>query len=330
MRRRKARAALALCTAVAALCVAPSAASAAGASLNILTLGKDPRAGFTLEGRNGYTISVRGLPHRVFLSVTRGDADAIYIARGRTTRRRIEARFGDLGRVAVRFKPSRRVKRRQPPGRCRGRDRVTRFGVWVGRIEFVGEHAYTGVDALRARGSIRTFPRWRCPRPPSAKGFDPSSIFRGLEWTQLSATNLQETVNFGATRIDFPGMGALVLFSATASERRPSMQILRSASTVSRPRTFALARDLDSATVTPPAPFRGEAAFDRSDFRQSPYSPTWTGPLSVSLPGLPNLALTGPTFTARLLQFDLARLLTAGQPHFLEAPLRGFEPRFPD
>jgi hypothetical protein len=53
---------------------------------------------------------------------------------------------------------------------------------------------------------------------------------------------------------------------------------------------------LTDATVEPPAPFEGSAAFHL----ESPTQASWTGDLSVDLPGIGKVALAGPGTSADL------------------------------
>jgi hypothetical protein len=75
------------------------------------------------------------------------------------------------------------------------------------------------------------------------------------------------------------------------------MKISRNAVVRGLPDDGALTPKKRGAIVLdPPPPFAGSASF--RDPASGP--PSWTGPLSVSLPGAPAVQLAGPNFSARL------------------------------
>ena len=61
-------------------------------------------------------------------------------------------------------------------------------------------------------------------------------------------------------------------------------------------KSFAVNEALTGATIAPPEPFHGKGAYRAA----SDGTTTWTGPLSVSFPGVPRLPLTGEAFKATL------------------------------
>ena len=103
-----------------ALLALTATATAAGASKQGLQL--------HLTAGNGYQIVVAGHGATAFLTVSRPhrafgprQSFSTYIARARVGASRIEAGFGDLGRVAMRFDPSGRVVRGRSGPDCTGR-----------------------------------------------------------------------------------------------------------------------------------------------------------------------------------------------------------------
>jgi hypothetical protein len=92
-------------------------------------------------------------------------------------------------------------------------------------------------------------------------------------------------------------IGATTLFAAVNEESLGSMARMRFAlTTAPSKKAFALNEALTEATIMPPAPFHGEGTYRAA----SDGTTTWTGPLSVSLPGAPRLPLTGAEFKATL------------------------------
>jgi hypothetical protein len=94
-----------------------------------------------------------------------------------------------------------------------------------------------------------------------------------------------------------------VEFTAEADEKIEDVSVRRSVTELAPVASFVVSPHLRRATVTPPAPFSGTATFERHG-KSMP--PSWTGSLSVSFPGRPNLPLTGPRF----------RFVTLGQSRY--------------
>ena len=259
-----------------------------------------PRAEFTLRATNGYKVFVEGSGSQVALIVKGHGGSATYSVKGRASNRRLKARFGDLGRIAVRFQPRGKPKRLAPPQRCKGRDRTLSEGVFTGAISFNGEHGYTRVTKTRAPGSVRSSQAWRCKGGEgSGRGAGERTGVGSLPpgTAVLGAFTPNSRVVFAAVLIGGPENPDTSLFLAGTTERLGAMRIGRFAlAFFVRPRAFAVAPELAEATVQPPKPFSGSA-----DYVRGPDGATgWSGPLAVHLPGAGQVALTGPSFTAEL------------------------------
>ncbi len=256
--------------------------------------GSGLQAGFSLKSSAGDAVYVNGSGGEVVLTVIDGSAIAIYTVAGRVSTRGIWARFGHLGRIAVRFQPSGHFIRQSPSTRCTGKARITRFGVFTGTIRFTGEHGYAKVSALQARGRTHAPWHWRC-RPRHGRECTPSGD-GPEESVLLGVDSRSQERSFVATANRFPEVPHSTGFFASASEMRGRMRVERFALARGPERTFTFADDLTMATVAPPPPFEGSATFQRNP----DHSISWRGSLRVSLPGAPHLALTGPAFDASL------------------------------
>lgn len=282
--------------ALVALSVSPAAQAASAAVQSKVTATLAPQAEFSLDTSNGYSVSVEGTGRKVWLTVDRGFGSATYLTRGTAWSGGIRARFGHFGRVSVRFGPSGKVSRQRPPKRCKGRAAIVRTGVFVGTIRFKGEDGYISIDARRAKGRSSTLPRWRCKGPGGAARVSARSKQGGFETAELKATTAHERIAFGALGFRLRGEVSLTFFIAATDERRGSVRIARFALVPSgRARTFPFHRATRSVTVRPPKPFHGSATFERN----ADGSASWSGSLSVSLPGA-TVDLTGPAFKAKL------------------------------
>lgn len=261
---------------------------------------------FTLRGSNGYRITVsadpEGVDSSVQLTVEGHSGVALYIAPGHVTPNTIRARFGRLGRISVRFKPSGRQRHVKVRKKCfRDRPPVvsSRLGNFVGTIRFRGERGYTRVSAHRAQGGIgdplaNTSKKHGCEFHESS-----AERKRELESVSLEASPPGGRVSFFAGRLfgsrpplapsgAAPGKDQY-LFLAGEAEKTGQMRILRFAAALGGSETFVFDESLASATVSPPFPFTGSGSF----LRNPDGSTSWTGTLAVSLPGLGSVQLTG-------------------------------------
>jgi hypothetical protein len=274
--------------------LAPPAADAAAGPSSETAKKLAPQALLALNAGDGYLLSIEGTGRTVSLTVERRLSLATYVARGRASRGAIQARFGNFGRVSVRFVPSGRRSLRGPPRRCEGDPMILRRGVFVGRIEFRGEGGYVNVAARRAIGLSSSLPRWRCNH--GRRGSRASTSKAAYETATLKASASRRNILFEAAALrDLEG-ATLAFFSVFAKERKGSVRIVRNLLAVSSKRaSFDFDKDGRGASVRPPKPFHGSAAFQRTVGRPA----SWTGSLGVSLPGA-FLELTGPDFTARM------------------------------
>jgi hypothetical protein len=259
---------------------------------------------FALKTRQGYEVTVIAVRDIVVLEVAKPRSDAsaslrkgraltAYVAHGTVTPGRIEAAFGRLGKVAVRFHPSGRVVRSRPPRHCKGARFTRRFGVFTGTVRFTGEAGYVAVRAHRAKGSTRSPLQLNCaPRNFHADaGRSSRQVGRGPEFTPTILAASWRRVVSSTDFFSFQ-IGKKTLYLAVAEESRGSMAEVRFAAVVAPSRTFAADDALTSATVRPPAPFHGTGSYAAApDGTKS-----WTGSLSVSLPGTPRFPLTGTQF----------------------------------
>jgi hypothetical protein len=265
-------------------------------------------AEFTLRGSDGYRITVsadaEGESDEVEISVQGHSGWAQYTVPGKVTPSSIKARFGRLGMVSVRFEPSGRERNVRVPRKCmKGHPRVviSRLGRFVGTIKFRGEGGYTHVAARSAHGGTgdplsNTPKKLQCDFRQSD-----AERKRELESVSLDGSPPGTGVSFSAFRPfgRFPGLnetgkplpakGDRYLFLVLAGEKTGRMWIFRTTGALGDSQDFVFDDALTSATVSPPSPFTGSGTF----LRNADGSASWTGSLSVPLPGLGTVQLTG-------------------------------------
>lgn len=295
-----------------AILAVPSAAMANGL-LNAF----DNVTQFTLHASNGYRITVSdpifGPRQTRTVKLEAVDQNLLaqrsrrveYTAPGKVTPNGLEASFGRLGAISVRFRASGKVERIKWPKKCGGGQVEAKLGSFVGTIRFTGERGYTEVDAHRATGGIGNLLALSAPHNARARTIylcgssersgkpeeEPQEPF-------LYVQSKGRTIGFLAisTPSLSPQQPPESLFNANVSEKRGRISISRSISANGPASDFIFNSAFSAATVAPPAPFVGSASFQRN----ADGSTSWTGSLSVPLPGRGMVRLAGPNFKGEL------------------------------
>lgn len=250
------------------------------------------RSGFVVEGSNGYEVSVSTFGGAVVLEVRRGRkgqrTSTAYLARGIATPKRLQATFGQFGKVSMGFRESRNRSWRGKRRSCLGAGRfVKRRGVFVGNLRFRGEGGYVSVRIRRAKGTVvseaeKCRHRRQSSPPPdlSFLFFEPESAFlalsrEGVDSTALIALETKRRTFFFATDEETRGRLAIARFGIVRSQRRVHVN-----------------EAVTAASFSPPPPFYGSGRY-----RAFPDgTTTWSGDLSVNFPGAPRFPLTGPDY----------------------------------
>ena len=252
------------------------------------------RSGFVTGAAGPYKVGVSTYGSGLYLEVWRGGKEqrtaTAYLARGVAQPERLQATFGNFGKVSMRFHraPSERVTKKCVFGRYL----VKQHGVFLGSLRFRGEDGYVSVRIHRAKGGIlRVGERCHVRR---RHVFDPAlleALFAKPEAAMLS------TVRDG---VDSTALLAIAskknsVFVAADEESRGKLAIVRFA-LVLKPGHVHINEAITAGTLAPPAPFHGTG-----HYRAFPDgSTTWSGGLSVNFPGAPRFPLTGPGFETLL------------------------------
>jgi hypothetical protein len=210
-----------------------------------------------------------------------------YFAPATVTKTTLEADLGDLGHIAVRFQPSGKARRER--SQCGGKPIFFDSGNYVGTIDFHGEAGYTDVEATKARGDLKFFLDAICPASGTS-GTGP-----GLPGAELRVKPVRSRSGPSLSLIENDPM-APVRFEASIAESRGEIAIERNTSATAPRTAFDYDSRLRTATVRPPAPFAGEATFNRTAEAGS----RWNGNLTVDLPGRSDVPLTGRGLRANL------------------------------
>jgi hypothetical protein len=263
---------------------------------------------FALAGSHGYEITVVGYlggKPRVTLYAKRGHSEVEYTAPGTVTEEDLSARFGSLGSVDVHFEPSGQV--REEINYCDSSHPTVavKLGTFVGTIDFRGERGYTSVQASRAQGGVGN--DLALPGEPEDAACQSLSVggevVQKAQFTSLQAAAPKSHIGFSAiatTEVEGEEASSSsstshVFLAADSITKEKKMEIRRLVATEGAASDFAFDAGLDSAVLTPPAPFSGTARFRKGAGGKS----SWTGTLKVPIPGLGTVRLAGPGFRAR-------------------------------
>lgn len=244
------------------------------------------RSGFQVNpASSGYKVGVSTFGSAVTLVVSNQNqgnlAETVYLARGVATPDRLQATFGQFGKVKMRFREASKHLV------CHGPLQFARHkGVFVGSFRFRGENGYVSVHVHRATGGILE-PAGLCPRRRHHHFHFNGDIFSESPAAFL-AESRQGVDLTGLLALEFAGFSGVL---ATREESRGKLAIVRAAFV--RPKKAFHVNDAATAVnVSPPAPFHGTGRYHAAPDGTT----TWTGDLTVNFPGAPRYPFTGPDF----------------------------------
>jgi hypothetical protein len=216
----------------------------------------------------------------------------------------VRARFGSLGRLSLRFLPSGRMRKDDPQGGCEGGMETTEYGRFVGHLGFRGKGNYFHISSAKGNAYLAHSPRLRCEKgqaeesPPRSlrKYVAPTPLFPDDDSIALLYSSARDHGRYvGITAMHQEGSPPGADVQLGIVEPRHGMAIGHGVF-LNGPRGTLLTSlpgvHPATATLAPPPPFYGEAAYSEA-------SDAWTGTLGVELPGL-RLPLTGPRFHVHL------------------------------
>ncbi|HET8955722.1 MAG TPA: hypothetical protein VFN18_08705 [Solirubrobacterales bacterium] len=223
----------------------------------------------------------------------------------------VRAVFPSLGRVSLHFKPSGKRRSHLQRGRCHGKPQVTEYGTFRGKVALKGEGGYFEITTRSVGGALTQVPRSVCDGEADRdEDIDPRWDYVAPRFGfNFSPGRGSIALLYAAERTARRTIGIRVAHGAGASagaevdvrvlELSHGMAIGRSVfGNQEAPGTFTTSMPGEhpaSATLKPPAPFQGEGVYLES----SPTTHSWTGDLTVSLPGS-DVSLTGPRFKTSL------------------------------
>jgi len=251
-----------------------------------------------LQASNGITATLETSEKEVVtLELRRREELVIYEVQGKVTESGLRARFGRLGLIDVAFTPTKTLSFTEPSAGCTGEPRTLRRGAFTGTIEFNGERGYTRIAATEATGSMSVISQWQCPEQPALFALAQRSSLdeqKGERSASLHAFDRRCQCLFSAGVYYAKGRGRSI-FVASKSERREGMEIVRAIGAHAGGSAFTFDHVAGTATLRPPPPFGGRAAFRRVDGRD-----LWEGTIRIQFLGTAPTTLRGPGVRAAL------------------------------
>lgn len=293
-----------VCTAVLlpALLPAAAAADAKGGGHEVFHLD------VKLPDSNGYSMDLKAEDHRhVELTASKGHVAVHYSVLGRASSRRLDADFGALGevRLHIHLKPELVVPLF---GKKRCGERIGFYGGRSsGNLDFVGEPGVPGVHIHRAPVSLIhiTHACKHAHKRLAANGLSRSikSEARPAEEVDRLSAELKtegrtlsfEALRFKGSRRNPRDTATFILADLTESLGRVAIE--RTAFTLTPEKVLRVSRrgkQPETAVAEPPKPFAGSASYSVAPET----APSWSGDLSVYLPGAGTVPLTGTGFSA--------------------------------
>jgi len=266
-----------------------------------------------LPASNGYSASIVTEGHRkVVLKVSKGDVFARYTALGKVSRKGIDADFGSFGDVSLRFRSKRRYHPQLIPGldlpkllrdRCKGRQGVAESGVFVGNVSFKGEHGFTLVRANRRKGKVVRRYRQVCKGrvPALADKIREENVFIAA---QAKRSGVTRSLIAAASSLSVGGEEFAFSIVIGGEKERIGRVAVSKASILLEERNSIVSSPPGKSPLTAKVklskPFEGTATY----LEEGSSPPTWTGDLSIRLPGSGLVLLAGPEFEAELCRGD--------------------------
>ncbi len=253
-----------------------------------------------------------------------GQFVAIYTVPGHFSATRLRANFGPFGKIDARFDAT-HESGGEPEGRpgCRYRSALDRRGVLRGTIRLRGQGGFVSIAPHAVRADYERYFPYRCEgesevifggepeeegpseRPATASRAEPEGggfykaivISYGQDGRRRTFFEDESFYPTNGNRAESRREGSFL--DAGYRERRGRVDVLEHA-------FFDASAHFDleefdrghvRATLAPPAPFSGVATFTQAG---KGATPTLTGPLAISLPGAPDIPLTGPKYFSDL------------------------------
>lgn len=253
-----------------------------------------------LPESKGWAVSILAYDHRqVYLRAQRGFTSLSYRAPGRVSSQRVEADFGELGRIDLKLNLEARgtgVPRLH--GRCTGRSPYELVGSFHGTVDFTGEPNLVSVSADRGRAKIQRTFRHVC-QPIKIPDHKKGSLDLGLALFGARSHENGRTTSFEAIGLTIESELLLGIIGGSVSEHLGEVGIARTTAALVAGGELVFSAPgpgPERVRVKPARPFFGRASYLKAPGEP----PRWSGNLSVRVPGGGLVSLAGPNFATTL------------------------------
>lgn len=274
--------------------------------------GEDFHLQVSLPDSNGYSMNIWAEGHHhVGVLATKGNVSVSYTVKGRASSRRLDANFGALGRVHIRFhlKPE-----LLPPALFRAKScnssRLEFFGGrFHGEVDFAGEPEVVGVTSHSGGVALVLYRKRVCKHRhrhragrawATSGGKQDGEAFGEVDLFAAEAKPEGRTVSLEL--LGFAGKDrreVATYYHVSVAETLTRVEIVRSASDITRKEVLRLGKrgaKPTTASIALPMPFSGSATYSA----EPGVSLDWSGDLNISLPGAAAVPLTGADFSTGL------------------------------
>ncbi len=254
-----------------------------------------PYSRFIVRGTHKFKLIISGTPQGVqLIAIRRSEAVQYVTFSGYADGSGLDANFGGLGHIAVRFHPIGRYTSGPLPGqlgKCQPLGRPTeRIGNFTGSIEFHGENNFTRVRLHHAQGRAGPSRKLRCPTsrsksvkvPPTVEAPSLKAHFRHVSFLAgagiLSELRILKEHDLLDSYLVLP-RGPGVPFAAESRELQRGMLVSRVVMVKGSNSSFMADIGAQTAQIEPPAPFEGMVTLNECPVTE------WRGRMSVRFPG---------------------------------------------
>ncbi len=257
-----------------------------------------------VETTDRYVLSITATANqRIVFKVDGPSSEHEYSTRGRVGIRRLVAHFGQMGDLDVRLHLMPYMSEPPRGGRCHGRSARFQEGTYSGIIKFT-DLDLGPPEVSVSRGPIYVIRKFRraCKKRRDGSSNRTNRSLRGEVGTlnvigRIGMRKIHlEALVITTRREPIQAQGYL---RVAVSEALGSVRITRTKGTSIDERSMALSSAgtfPETAEVGLPPPFTGHASYSKSPASLA----SWTGDLSVYMPSVGRIPLTGPNFRAAL------------------------------
>jgi hypothetical protein len=311
-------------TTLAVLALAFALPAAAGAAPHVKRPSADVAYSFKLQGSKGFTIEVFGDSRTASIVADKTEGKRLsssvsysFHPKMKFDGTTLSLKVPGLAGFQARFVPG-KTRQEKPESPCTGEPTVVEEGSFAGSFSFHGERGYATAAAKRATGEVIRIAAQTC-RFPAEKNVHHESPAEEAKSEEAAHERIVQLI------AERPDTGLTVVAERTdiGTSAKPFSETIVLVNEIAKAHGIVSSHNLiltslpgrvlqvpvkstkppAEANLAPPSPFSGTSTFTR----RSGKKPSWTGNLTVELPGLGRLPLSGPKFRTQLCEGSSCR-----------------------